>query len=314
MCHAKTYFLLTAIILSVTVSCKKDEPARTLSGPPLQVHAGYDTIVSLPATTLALYGTVIMGKATKLNWRQISGPLCRIESPELANSGLTVTESGVYLFEFAATNTAQVKAFDSVKITVKPSIDTLEYVAIYPSYHLLDLPLNSVTVTAFPGNHRGTSPVNVASIQWSKIAGPASFQVESPNASSTRITNLEEGIYHFSCSFISTTGFVSTSIATIAVANTSTSTHEVILPDQPWINYPGWFNHISIDIYNHLPLGTIIKKVFIKQDCFTQWYELTLNGIPGWDEWVYEISSAGTRLTVYHDHCGGDTPDIKIVY
>ncbi len=302
-----------AIILSVTVSCKKDEMSSNLLGPPLQLHAGHDTSVNLPATALTLYGTVIMGNATKLNWRQISGPFCRIQNPERAISGLTVMETGVYVFEFTATNSAQVKAFDSVEITVKPSIDTLDYVAIYPSYYLLDLPQNSVTVTAFPGNNSGTSPVNVASIQWRKIAGPASYHIASPNAASTRITSLEEGIYQFSCSFTSTTGFVSTSIATIAIANPSAPTHEIILPDQQWI-IAGSFTHIGIDIYNHLPLGSIIKKVFIKPDCFSQWYELTLNGWVGWDEWVYEISGDGTKLRIYHDYCGGDTPDVKIVY
>jgi hypothetical protein len=64
MNQAKTYFLLKAVILSVMVSCKKDEPASNLSAQSLQVHAGHDTIVNLPATAITLYGIVITAQRT----------------------------------------------------------------------------------------------------------------------------------------------------------------------------------------------------------------------------------------------------------
>lgn len=48
---ANAYFLLSAIIRSVTASCKKDEPVVRGLEPHLRVYAGHDMTVNLPADT-----------------------------------------------------------------------------------------------------------------------------------------------------------------------------------------------------------------------------------------------------------------------
>jgi len=57
----------------------------------------------------------------------------------------------------------------------------------------ITLPTNSVTLSGSASDPDGT----IASYQWSKISGPGTFTIESPNSKSTKISNLVAGTYVF---------------------------------------------------------------------------------------------------------------------
>jgi hypothetical protein len=313
----KTYFLPAVIILSVMASCKKAEPLVPTSDPVLKVNAGKDTTIHLPSRTLLLRGSHTLANVTQVQWRQQSGPFCRVENPNQVNTLISQLDTGIYVFEFTATTYTQKTGTDFIQVTVKaalPSLDTLRYVGIDRYYSLISLPENSLNLQAavYP-------PVNISSISWSKIAGPASYRLDSPNAYGTRISNLEEGVYQFQFSATSITGFVATSYATVAVVNPSSPNHDVIIPNRAWDpDHGGFFvYYLSLNIYDFIPAGKPVKKVFIRPDCLAQWKELILYENATVYEWRYNIYDNGNKLQIEQSQaypCGMDTPDVKIVY
>jgi hypothetical protein len=263
-----------------------------------------------------------MANVTRVQWKQLSGPFCRVENPDKATTLISQLETGVYVFEFTATTYTQKTGIDSIQITVKAALsspDTLYYISIDRYYSLISLPENSISLQADAWSPMGHPPANISSIRWSKIYGPASYRVDSPQAYRTRISNLEEGVYRFQFSATNTNGFASSSIATVAVVNPSSPDRELIIPNQGWnLDQSGFgYNYISVNIYDFIPAGKPIKKVYIRPDCLTVWKELSLYDNISAYEWIYNIYEDGNKLGTEQlpgYPCGMDTPDIKIVY
>ncbi len=321
-----TASLLLPITLVFTMtSCRKDGPPSIPASPPetvLKVNAGNDSTIYQPSRTAILRGSYSMANVTRVQWKQVSGPFCHIENPDKATTAISQMDTGVYIFEFTATTYTQKQGVDSVQVSVRPDLrapDTQYYVHIVQYYSLLRLPENSITLQANAWTYSGTSPAHISSIMWSKIAGPASYQLDSPQAYRTRISNLEEGVYRFRCSVTNTTGTVRSDVATVAVTDPFSPPREIVILNQAWnIDQSGFgYNYLSLNIYDHLPVGKPVKRVFIRPDCFTEWKELSLYDNTSAYEWIYNIYEEGTKLGIEQlpaYPCGMDTPDVKIIY
>ena len=66
-----------------------------------------------------------------------------------------------------------------------------------------------------------------AKVKWEKISGPASYLLENPDASKTKVTNLEKGVYKFKLSVTSNSGQTGSDTMTLIVQD-ATSTKKQI--------------------------------------------------------------------------------------
>jgi hypothetical protein len=148
------YLVLIAILLFTTTGCRKEGPPSLPTPPPetvLKVSAGNDSSIYLPSRTAFLRGTYTMANVTRVQWKQLSGPFCRVENPDKTTTVISQMDTGVYVFEFTATTYTQKTGIDSVQITVRPDPrgpDTQYYVHIDRYYSLISFPENSITLQA----------------------------------------------------------------------------------------------------------------------------------------------------------------------
>jgi poly(3-hydroxybutyrate) depolymerase len=78
----------------------------------------------------------------------------------------------------------------------------------------ITLPVNTVTLT---GTGTGTNGATISSYSWAKTSGPAGQSISTPNASSTGITGLSQGVYVFTLTVTDNHGLSATSTVTITV-------------------------------------------------------------------------------------------------
>jgi hypothetical protein len=77
----------------------------------------------------------------------------------------------------------------------------------------ITLPVNNVTLNGSATDKDGT----ITSYTWSKLSGPSAYTIVTPNASSTSITGLAEGVYIFRLSVTDNQGAISSDDIQITV-------------------------------------------------------------------------------------------------
>ncbi len=181
---------------------------------------------------------------------------------------------------------------------------------------LTSLPNNFITLTAYFSFESNNPTSTVTKIEWNKIAGPASYNIDAPGATSTKISNLAEGLYEFECKMTFANGNIENAISTVAVTNPASPNHEVIIDNKPWDELPSGLacGYLFINLDKHMPTGTPIKQVFIKTGCTGKWMEIFLTD-PG-PVYTYGVSDGILVIQWCNEGCNtlNDTPDIKIVY
>lgn len=81
----------------------------------------------------------------------------------------------------------------------------------------LTLPTNSTTLSA-----NITSDLPVSSIFWTRVSGPVTYTIATPNAASTLVSDLVEGVYVFQCAVMNNAGQTTTTTITVTVQGVST--------------------------------------------------------------------------------------------
>jgi len=146
----------------------------------------------------------------------------------------TITSTSDLRFEYNATSTSKLVSLGATYVDAKGttyagSITLAPYssaVLIYQSGTInqpptanagsnqsITLPVNTVTLTGIGTDTDGS----IASYQWSKIAGPATFTIASAASAQTAVNNLVQGTYQFALSVTDNQGAVGTSVVTITV-------------------------------------------------------------------------------------------------
>lgn len=162
--------------------------------PPI-VNVGANQNITLPVNSITLLGSGSDpdGSIASYQWTKISGPgQFNIISPTQSQTVVNNLAQGVYQFQLKVTDNLGASATATVTITVNPAANQSP-VANAGADQNLSLPTNSLTIT---GN--GSDPDgSIASYQWTKISGPAQFNIVSPSQAQTVINNLIQGTYQF---------------------------------------------------------------------------------------------------------------------
>jgi len=158
-------------------------------------NAGADISITLPANSVTLNGSGSDpdGSIIAYQWTKISGPVqFTISSPANASTGVTGLVQGVYLFELTVTDNNNVTGSDTVQVVVNAAIN-LPPAAYAGTDLVINLPINSATLNGSGSDPDGT----IAGYQWTKVAGPSSFNFTAGTSASTGVVNLAEGVYQF---------------------------------------------------------------------------------------------------------------------
>ena len=190
----------------------------TVNAPVNQLPAatvGPDQTLTLPTnnTTLTGNGTDPDGTIVSYQWTKISGPATfTIATPTQAQTIINNLVQGTYVFRFTVTDNNGGTADAFVTIIVNPAPNQLPTANAGPD-QTITLPTNSVTLTG-----SGTDPDgSIASYQWTKISGPTTFTIVSPNAAQTAINNLVQGTYVFRLRVTDNGGATADAFVTITV-------------------------------------------------------------------------------------------------
>ncbi len=315
-------FIAIAILLMVNSGCTPDPPppspntninppppSTTLNTAP-NCYAGLDKVIFFPTNFCTLLGTAndIENNIRTILWSKISGPSSfLIEHPDSLSTKVSSLQAGVYQFELIAIDSMGLYGKDTVNVTVNGVISS----GIAPKINA-----GSDKLVYYPANitnlysSMSTWGNIIQTISWSKISGPSSFLIETPNSLGTKVSNLQIGVYQFELFVQDVAGLTDKDTCSVIVGQISETPNEIILTNQIW--WPqGWGSDIVIsNVYQYLPANSVFR-VYIKRDNSTTWEELTMDDPNSW--YTFSLLDGNLNIFSYYDN-ESDTPDIKLVY
>jgi dienelactone hydrolase len=181
-------------------------------------NAGANQIITLPlsAVTMTGSGSDVDGTIVSYQWTKISGPssLVIVNAVDPLTQ-ITSLAQGSYEFEFTVTDNSGAQDRDTVMIIVNPAPPpgNIAPTANAGSDVIITLPTNFVIL-----NGSGNDPDgSIASYQWTKISGPASYILNNASQTQTGAGNLEEGTYQFELKVTDNVGAIGRDTVTVIV-------------------------------------------------------------------------------------------------
>lgn len=167
------------------------------------------------------------GWLTKWTWTKVAGPASyTIANPNAAQTRVSGLGAGTYTFRLTVTSNTGVVGTDDVNVIVSGTggttgsptvkVNAGADLTIDKSWNFA--PLLNGTLSTVPGGGWFVKSV------WTKIAGPASFSITSPNATQTRVSGLSVGTYTFRLTMTTNTGVVGTDDVNVIVTGTGGTT------------------------------------------------------------------------------------------
>jgi len=190
---------------------------------PPTANAGNNITITLPAnsTTLVGSGTDADGTITSYAWTKVSGPAGgTLGSPNAATTTVTALGAGIYVFRLTVTDNNGATAFDDITVTVNlapnepPTANAGNNISI-------TLPANSTTLNGSGSDPDGT----ITNYTWTYVSGPNIPSFGSPNAATTTVSGLIQGVYVFRLTVTDNNGATATDDVTVTV-NASVSTNQ----------------------------------------------------------------------------------------
>ncbi|HKP31582.1 MAG TPA: hypothetical protein VJT83_02610, partial [Chitinophagaceae bacterium] len=137
------------------------------------------------------------GGIASIQWTKVSGPSQYvITSPNTSFTYVNSMVAGTYKFQLRVVDFFGAIGYDTVTMTVSsvPVPPNVPPVARAGADQTITLPANSVTLN---GSASSDADGMINSYAWSKIAGPATYNIANSNSVSTSINNLVQGTYLF---------------------------------------------------------------------------------------------------------------------
>jgi len=279
-------FIISIASVISFVSCQREiscEGCRDRNKSPIAI-AGPDQVIALPTDSVLLNGNSSSdpdGSITEWLWTKISGPASfNIIKPSDSTTNVETLALGTYQFELKVTDNGGLSAKDTMQLIVKnPFQPNRPPIANAGTDQTISLPTNTITLN---GNGSTDPDNNITSYAWSKISGPASFNIGNASIVQTQVANLIEGVYQFELKVADAGGLF------------SKDTMQVTVNHEP--------NNPSVNIYvagmeNNLPVYWKNGQV-IPLDNISYGFTGTSIAVVGNDIYV-----AGTRNElVWHDY------------
>ena len=204
----------------IVLSCKKEyscEGCNDSNKFPFAM-AGADQLISLPVNSIILNGTASYdpdGTIMAWRWTKIAGPSCQFNHADSAITKADQLMQGIYLFELQVTDDKGASAKDTVQLTVNVSADTNQPpIAIAGPDQYITLPMDSILLD---GTASTDPDGQVTKWQWTKIAGPSSYNIQTFDLSKTVVKKLVQGNYQFELKVIDDKGASATDTINVVV-------------------------------------------------------------------------------------------------
>lgn len=159
-------------------------------------NAGGDIIINQPATTATLNGSASFdpeGKMASYAWTRLTGPAGgNITNAASASTPVTGLGLGVYTFRLVVKDTDGLSDDDTVKLTVnEPNKSGIPNAG---TDIVLSLPTNNTTLN---GSASVDPDGSISKYEWTRLTGPTTYTIVSPNSAITALTGLVQGVYTF---------------------------------------------------------------------------------------------------------------------
>jgi hypothetical protein len=178
-------------------------------------HAGNNQTITLPTNSITLAGsaTDTDGTIVSYKWTKKNGASGEtINNSYSAYTTVNGLIQGDYTFELTVTDDDGAIGTDTVHILVNPVQNQLP-IANAGDDQSITLPTNQIILSGSGTDTDG----KISSYKWTKLSGPTSANISKPAFSSTAVTGLTEGIYHFQLSVTDDKGATASSTVTITV-------------------------------------------------------------------------------------------------
>lgn len=168
--------------------------SATTNQPPV-ANGGGNKIIQLPTNSITLNGSGIDtdGSIVSYLWEKVSGPAVTIGSATSSSLSLSSLIEGVYVFRLTVTDNKSAQGTANVTVTVIPAIVNQNPLANAGQNQSLTLPTDNTTLVGSGYDPDGT----ISTYAWSKVSGPSSGTLSTPEAQLTTLVGLAEGVYTF---------------------------------------------------------------------------------------------------------------------
>ena len=175
-----------------------------------------DKSVFLPTNTVILTGTAqdVDGTILSTVWTHESGPAVPTMLNETTETltALNLVE-GVHVFRLTAQDDDGDQAYDEVTVTVFSAATNQAPIANGGGNKILQLPTNTITLIGTGTDSDGT----ITTYKWTKVSGPSTGSLVTPNSSSLKLNGLIEGVYTLMLTVTDNDGAQATALVTVTV-------------------------------------------------------------------------------------------------
>jgi Secretion system C-terminal sorting domain len=162
---------------------------------------------------------------------------------------------GIYLFELIVTDNKGATGKDTVKATVKSTVN-VPPIANAGGDQTITLPKDSTTLTGIGMDADGS----IQGFYWKQISGPSISGISVPNSALTIVTNLIGGTYQFELSVTDNSGAIAKDTLTVVVG-----VPRLIAPNNRIKIYPNPVIDIATleinTVKSNLPLWVVITDI-----------------------------------------------------
>lgn len=182
-------------------------------------NAGANQSISLPTTSATVNGSASTDDIaiTAYLWSQVGGPIiATIATPTTVSSSITgMTTAGTYTFRLRVQDGSGLFSTDDMNIIVgtgnNPPIANAG-----PNVTIV-LPTNFTQLNGTAS----TDDVGITSYMWTKVGGPITYSIPSPNFAIANAESLQEGIYIFRLTVCDVGGLCNSDDVQVTVLSTA---------------------------------------------------------------------------------------------
>lgn len=167
----------------------------------LNVDAGADKVISLPANSVSISATCSAPAGSYTSqWTKVTGHSITITNANQTTANLSNLVAGTYVFRITVSDNSGSSVSDDVQVIVNPSSNILPVVNAGAD-KVLTLPTNATTLSASCSDSDGSITYTL----WTKVSGPTATMTNYSQRTMS-LSNLVAGVYLFKITVKDNTG------------------------------------------------------------------------------------------------------------